>query len=289
MDRNEREPLLLVIKVFILGAISTIPAVILEVSIEKIFPFMVSETPNLETAFYISFIQVAPVEELCKLAVVLLFVWKNPEFNEENDGIVYTGASALGFATFENIFYVFDYGFATGILRAITSIPLHCFTGVIMGYYLGIAKFSHPDKVKQTVLKGFFIAVLIHGIYDTFALSETEIGILILPLTLGTVLFGVKLLKEGRLLSIKRWSEQQEDIVRIAENNIQKKSGIWQIIISRILVLLCVIFWILLFVGILEETSNTEVLDLIMGGAMITFFPISIAIFLEVSYARRNN
>jgi len=69
---------------------------------------------GLRTSFLVSFLQIAPVEEACKLAVVLLFVWKSPHFYKENDGIVYMGSSALGFALLENIAYVVEHGLGTG-------------------------------------------------------------------------------------------------------------------------------------------------------------------------------
>ena len=55
--------------------------------------------------------------------MVLLFVWGNPNFNEENDGVVYVGASAIGFAVLENIAYVVQNGIGTGVLRAMAPLP----------------------------------------------------------------------------------------------------------------------------------------------------------------------
>ena len=50
---------------------------------------------------------IAPIEEFVKLLVIFIYVWDNINFNEENDGIVYTGTASIGFALFENILYVF--------------------------------------------------------------------------------------------------------------------------------------------------------------------------------------
>ena len=142
MDRNEKEPIGLIIKSVSLGALSTLLAIAVEVAFESLHPIFTDGNKTLTSAFVKSFIQIAPIEEFSKLIVVLLFIWKQADFNEENDGIVYVSASAIGFAMFENIFYVLEGGLSIGILRSVTAMPLHCFTGVIMGYYVGLAKFS---------------------------------------------------------------------------------------------------------------------------------------------------
>lgn len=47
--------------------------------------------------------------------------------------LVYGICAGCGFATAENIAYVFSGGFATAIVRAFVSVPLHCCTGAIIG------------------------------------------------------------------------------------------------------------------------------------------------------------
>ena len=72
MDRQEPEPLSLVLRVIGLGAASCIVAALFERALGGLALF---HAPGLLGAAASSFIQIAPVEELCKLGVVLLFVW----------------------------------------------------------------------------------------------------------------------------------------------------------------------------------------------------------------------
>ncbi|PKM86027.1 MAG: PrsW family intramembrane metalloprotease, partial [Firmicutes bacterium HGW-Firmicutes-12] len=146
MDRHEPESLKNVILAMVMGAMSIIPAIIIQVSFEAVPIFTLS---GLAGRFSESFLLVAPSEELAKFFSVYLFIRKKPFYNNINDGIVYYGAGALGFALLENIFYVFDYGFSTGMLRAFTSIPLHAFCGIIIGYHAGLARFSYQLKPKR--------------------------------------------------------------------------------------------------------------------------------------------
>jgi len=54
---------------------------------------------------------------------------------------VYAVYDSLGFAAAENLLDVYDNGIAVGLLRAVTAVPAHALFGVIMGYYLSLAKF----------------------------------------------------------------------------------------------------------------------------------------------------
>ncbi len=281
MDRQEKEPMRMIMLAFILGVLSTIPAIIIELALSIIPIFSI---PGIAGAFFSSFIQVAPVEELSKLGVILLFIYNNREFNEENDGIVYVAISALGFAVFENIFYVFQYGYEIGILRAVTAIPIHCFTGIIMGYFVGLSKFAeNRDARKGKIIKGFMIAYIIHAFYNTCALSGTYIAILILPTVIATIITGVILLRKGRMLSIKRWHENPE-LIYTAE----KKAGRWKIYISRTGFVLIALFWILLAAGYatLESSPGISLAGVLAGGVFLSIFPFMISLVLELSYRK---
>ncbi len=108
-DCYDPEPLRLVVRVFLLGALAVIPAAVIE------FPF----PPGIITSAF-----VAPVvEEVLKFSVVFYCVYRLPEFDEPVDGIVYAAATGLGFAALENCIYVLEGGVAVGILRAVASGP----------------------------------------------------------------------------------------------------------------------------------------------------------------------
>ena len=143
LDRREPEPLALVLKVIGLGAVSAIPAAIVEMVLEGLPLFSLT---GIAGAAAVAFIQVAPVEEACKLAVVLLYAWRKPAFNEENDGIVYAGASAIGFALLENVIYVARLGLGTGAARAFSAIPLHVFTAVLVGLASAVRASRRPAQ-----------------------------------------------------------------------------------------------------------------------------------------------
>ena len=94
--------------------------------------------------------------------------------------IVYSVFVALGFACIENIFYVFEHGFAVGVFRALFAVPGHACDGVFMGYYLSLAKLYSDDlvKSKHNLRLSLIVPVLLHGFYDYCLFSENMLFIL---------------------------------------------------------------------------------------------------------------
>lgn len=295
MDRNEREPLGLVLKILVMGAISVIPAALIESTIEGL-PFM--KAAGLKNAFFESFLSAAPIEELCKLMPVMLFAWNRPEFNEENDGIVYTGASALGFALLENIFFVLSKGLLVGLMRALSSIPLHCFAGVVMGYYVGKAKFATGKKL-PLLLTGFGWVYFVHGLYDMLCLSRSSLVMLLLPMMVAVAWIGMAVLKKGRQLSLSRavpgtaaesaisnvqgtFLEHPRDIVFPK----QVSSHIWKAVISRLLLGASFLFLVIAYLGAEAQNKNGNILQVLVGGIIIVCIPATVGSLLEISYRR---
>jgi len=291
MDRREPEPLSLVLRVIAFGAASAVVASLVEMGLDVVPLFRGTDFANVVAS---SFIQVAPVEELCKLGVVLLFVWRNPNFNEENDGIVYLGASAIGFAVLENITYVVENGMGTGILRAFTAIPLHVFTAIVMGLFVGRARFA-ATKARRGLLivLGFAMAWLVHGLYDSFALSDSGVPLLIFPVVAGISAFGIVALRRGRLLSLKRW----QGVVAPAHvapapepptpvHHARKAALRWMAAVARLLLGGSVAFWALLLIGYLTSDRPENIGIAFLGGTVITFFPLLIGVILEIVYRR---
>lgn len=96
-------------------------------------------------------------------------------FNEPFDGIVYSVMVSMGFAATENIFYVLEGGYQTALVRAFTAVPAHATFGILMGYYMGKAKFSNNRIMLN--LTGLCLAILFHGAYDFFLFIDFVPGI----------------------------------------------------------------------------------------------------------------
>jgi RsiW-degrading membrane proteinase PrsW (M82 family) len=160
-DKYEKEPKRLVAKTFVYGLLSPILAFPLELLGGTIIP----QTNDLPTLFLHVLLVVGLVEEGVKLLSVKLSAFKSGAFNEVMDGIVYTAAASLGFATLENVLYALTRGLGVTLIRSITSVPGHALLGGIMGYYVGLAKLT-PTRGTKLTLKGLVVATVLHGLYD---------------------------------------------------------------------------------------------------------------------------
>ncbi|GAP73153.1 hypothetical protein SAMD00024442_63_7 [Candidatus Symbiothrix dinenymphae] len=167
-DKYEQEPLGLLLEAFGLGALSAICVIIFS----SIIPIEPNTGNHFVDSFITAFFAAAIPEELYKFLFLYWLIWENQNFSERFDGIIYAVFVSLGFATLENILYVFGYGFEIGIARAITAVPAHALFGVAMGYYFSYAKFL-PDKNKYMALS-VCIPIILHGIYDFIAFLVDE-------------------------------------------------------------------------------------------------------------------
>ncbi|MBP3818406.1 MAG: PrsW family intramembrane metalloprotease [Butyrivibrio sp.] len=208
-DNIEKEPFSLMAKVFGLGALTTISAMILEEIGLYILSFFFY-TPNALYTFFEMFCVVALAEEAGKYFVLKKATWKNKEFNFSFDGIVYSVCASLGFATLENILYVFQGGFSTAVMRAITAVPGHCIFGIFMGIYYGIAKGCElrgdENGKKLNLKKALFVPIFLHGFYDFSCSLEYDGMFLVFILleifmTVNAIKMVKKMSKEDKPLS----------------------------------------------------------------------------------------
>ena len=178
-DKIEKESPRLLIRLVEAGILAALLALIEEKVGQWLIRLLIPQDTEL---FYLVlfFIVVGLSEESSKYLFMKKRTWDNPEFNYQYDGAVYALFTSLGFALWENISYVLDYGFSTALVRAVTAIPGHASFGVFMGVFYGAAKRAevHGDSQKSRLYRilGVVTATLMHGAYDYLATSETGSG-----------------------------------------------------------------------------------------------------------------
>ena len=134
-------------------------------------PSALMETQSLEYFFY-SLGVIGLVEELFKFLPFLFIILRLKAFDETIDGIVYASTIALGFASFENIYYLkYLEGFEL-FGRAFASPLTHTIFSSIWGYTVGKARI-HGKSLFKASLIGLSIAALVHGVFDFLTISST--------------------------------------------------------------------------------------------------------------------
>ena len=92
------------------------------------------------------------------------------------DGVVYAVSVSLGFALWENIQYVLQFGMATALARAVTAVPGHACFGVFMGTWYGAAKrrslFGQNGMSRFDRMIALIMPVILHGCYDYIVMAE---------------------------------------------------------------------------------------------------------------------
>lgn len=200
-DEFDKEPTSLLVKSFLYGLLS-IPLALAGEQLGEPLGLGISE--DLWRVFGYAFFIVGLSEELAKYVFLRWRLFPKRDFDEPYDGIIYAVMIGMGFAAFENLLYVFnsDDGFSIAILRMFTAIPAHASFGVIMGYFVGMAKFD-PVHKKSLLLQGLFWAVVAHGAYDFFIMQQNwpALGILTIVTLIAIIIFSQKAIKIHQLAS----------------------------------------------------------------------------------------
>lgn len=191
-DRYDPEPKKNILKAYILGALSVFPTMIIESRLD------------LGSDLSMAVITAPIVEEVLKFLVFMIFFYHHRDFDEPLDGIIYACSIALGFASLENIFYVFsaleyERVYEVAGLRAFLSIPGHFLFSALWGYAAGVTKFRLKRGV--TLGAGLMAAILLHaGFNFTASISA-----------LGSSLFIVAVSVYAWILFARHFRELQKD------------------------------------------------------------------------------
>lgn len=170
-DRHEPEPVWLVLKVYVAGMLCAVVASLINGAGGLVFPTQGAGPWNAALG---AMLVVGPAEEACKLAAVWLIAFRHHELDEPMDGLIYSGAAALGFASLENVIYLQQHGWNVIHLRALSAVPGHFLFSASFGYALGMARAPGVTR-RPSLLWAWLVAALLHGLYDAFLFGSTEL------------------------------------------------------------------------------------------------------------------
>jgi protease PrsW len=195
-DRFDSEPLSMVLRSFIFGVLLVLPIMFIQ------YAFM---TEGIGQGVFIkSFVLTGLLEEFFKWFIFIYAVYKHVEFDNHYDGIVYGVSISLGFASLENLLYLIANGIEYAFGRAIFPVSSHALFGVIMGYYLGKMKFSHPGT-KWPLILAFVLPAILHGFYDFLLVTLKSYWLYIMvPFMILLWAFAMRKVKLANLYTAKK-------------------------------------------------------------------------------------
>ncbi len=198
MDTVEKEPWSILRKLLLWGALSGIPAALVESLLTGVFQNIFEEGTLLYN-FIFGFVVAALVEESFKFFFLYKFTFKSPHFNYRFDGVVYAVFVSMGFAILENILYVFQGGLGVALSRALLALPLHAACGVYMGIAYGQQKINSlykPASFGAVARACLPVPILIHGFYDACAFSAENWPIFLLVFVVFVILVFILTLRK---------------------------------------------------------------------------------------------
>ncbi|MDQ0197489.1 glutamic-type intramembrane protease PrsW [Neobacillus ginsengisoli] len=198
-DEYESEPISFVLRTFLYGALLVFPIMFIQ--------HVLMTEHLIKSELMDAFLSSSLLEEFFKWFILFYVVYQHVEFDEPFDGIVYGVAVSLGFATIENIFYLVANGIEHAMTRALLPVSSHALFGVIMGFYIGKAKFTDGNKAKWIILS-LLLPFLLHGFYDFILLSQEHWIVIIFLFMIFLWWFGLRKVKMAKILSAKHMKEQ---------------------------------------------------------------------------------
>ena len=183
------EPKRLIVRVFLLGMLATIPAIFLEKELHAILrQFRLSD---VQFYFLYFIFGVALVEELFKFFTTRIGIFSNRNLDEPVDVMIYIITAALGFAAYENILLLLRLGPVYPVadiiwitaFRFIGATFLHALASGLFGYFLAISLFSRKRTWLPYSLIGLTLATVLHGLFNfyIYTIGADKIFHLIFP------------------------------------------------------------------------------------------------------------
>ena len=179
LDRYEKEPIKLLVIVFLWGAIFAAASAFLINTIFGAGIYLISGSEAVASTSVSSII--APiVEEIAKgIAVAAVFIFYHNEFDSILDGIIYGAIVGLGFAATENAYYIFNMGYLVNGWQGIAQLSVirillvgwqHPFYTAFIGIGFAICRINKQVVIKAlSIPLGLLGAMIAHSIHNTLS------------------------------------------------------------------------------------------------------------------------
>lgn len=187
-DSDHPEPKIMILRMFMLGMVITLPAAFIELILSRALePIHLNTIIKTAVSF---FAIVAFVEEFLKYLIMRGLVMKTGFFDEPIDALIYPIVIALGFAALENILAAFSMPenyLSLMVWRFISATLIHALSASIWGYF--VAQVYFFKKPRYFIVLGILLGTLVHGLYNLIVSSNNQFvfslffPILILPLS----------------------------------------------------------------------------------------------------------
>jgi RsiW-degrading membrane proteinase PrsW (M82 family) len=174
-DSLQKEPRLLMLAAFALGGVAACLGLLIYAAAVRLGLPVDPGSTRSEIVLY-CLLGVGPVEEGCKFLVARTIIFRWRAFDERIDGLVYSAALAIGFATLENFYFLIDQPYldvGEQLTRAAVSPLTHSLFAAIWGFGVSRAFFGVRSRRSRLLWQLFplLLAMFLHGLYDALLLA----------------------------------------------------------------------------------------------------------------------
>jgi len=204
-DRYDAEPIFTVLRLFVIGFLLVFPTMF----VQRGAVLALGESP-----FLFSFLVSGGIEEFLKWFIIFFMLFNQPLFNEPYDGVVYSVAVSLGFATMENVLYAFSQPSdpLSLLLRAMLPVSGHALFAVIMGFYFGKAKFDEVAR-RRLIICSLALPIIVHGMFDYIQIAFPPDWVwVVFPFTAGLWILAMILVRKALERSPFRYVFRDETV-----------------------------------------------------------------------------
>ncbi len=127
---------------------------------------------------------IGPIEELVKFIPFWLLIRRIDHFDEPVDAVIYAAFISLGFATYENYWYLPTMHGWEAVGRALASPLVHVVFSSIWAYPIGWAH-AHRRSEAIAAIVGLIVAFAVHGAYDFVVIGLPTWMHIVPPILIG--------------------------------------------------------------------------------------------------------
>lgn len=164
---------------------------------------------------------VAPIVEEILKASILIYLVRRENFTYFVDGAIYGFAVGIGFAVFENYFYLYlneADALSTAIGRVLSTNLMHAVATAVVGSALGFARFQRFKGRAFFLIAGLVVAMLFHMGFNNITQSDASSNLL-LVYAAGFGFGGIGFIA----WVIRRGLNQQREWIKASLNKIDKR------------------------------------------------------------------
>jgi RsiW-degrading membrane proteinase PrsW (M82 family) len=152
--------------------------------------YWLEHAASIRRIIFFAFAIIGFLAELFKFLFLRYKYITNDHLTKPFDGILYGIVISLGYATAANVFFYFEWDYTEMKSVVLYSIPFaNLFTGIIMGFFIGMGKFRKPSFIDS--ITGLGAAIFFQGFYNFCLFSEDYL--LLSLVAVGTLIICIML------------------------------------------------------------------------------------------------